>query len=207
MKPFLLMCCLLLFICKNDYSQSLILGVKNTRIAILGYELPCKMGLLLENSMYVEDVKLQYIRAALFYKFNLLRNINGGIFAYYGQRYNNDYYDLGTRFFVDWHWKIFVFSGALQPLYDSEMKYYTCYSATVNGYILSDLALTIGFKNIPEYRNVEKRAAFGLLFDTPVLKVHPQVSFPITNEEQLTRISISFIYYHKFKPKLANDLY
>lgn len=202
MKSFIFMCSLLLLVCKNNYSQSLILGVKNTRIAIAGYELSCKLGLLIENTMYVQDVKSQYIRLALFYKKDLQYKVNAGLFAFYGQRYNHDYYDLGVRLFTDWHWKVFAFSGALQPLYDSEMKYHTCYSVAVNGYVFSDFAVAIEFKNIPEYRNVEKRASFGLLFDTPVLKVKPEVSIPLTNEEQLTRISISLLYNHKFRSKL-----
>lgn len=173
-----------------------ILGMDNTKYAYVGIQPFGNFGLVYENSVFVQDVELQYGRIALFYAFEQFPYIKGSYAFFYGMRYNFDYYDFGAELDVAYyvHSKYLQIKGALQPRYDSDAKGMLGYSISAQTMPLGEVGLFFGYKNLPEYRDVERRVFAGLAFETPRLKVMPEISAPVSSGLATTRVSVSFVY-------------
>lgn len=191
---------LLLFflsICAFAQNTHYFLGVQNSKYAFAGIENPNRFGFSIKNSLFVEDLEYQYVRAAIFYNFQLPFNIGGRYTLYSGIRYNRDFYDFGGNLHLKWNVfdKLLQIESSFLSYYDSDLGRKICYLVGIQTMFLKEIGVFAGFKNIPEYRDSEQRIYGGLVFDVPRILVKPEISIPINNEwETTTRISISFTY-------------
>lgn len=80
------------------------------------------------------------------------------------------------------------------PMYDSGMGYNTCYTVHAACRVIQEAALVLDITNIPEYRMVEHRIVPGILFRAHKLWVRPELSIPLNDNVQFTRVLISFRY-------------
>ena len=172
-----------------------ILGVRSSKYAYVGYE-NNKIGVILENSVFVEDVEKQYARAIAYYHF-LISRLYVSYGLYYGSRYNHDFYDYGailkSSLKITEH--VFRLDGIFMPFYDSDLKLHYGYSASISVFPFTEVGFVGGFRNIPDYRDVERRVFAGIEFDTPHLILRPEISTPLRNDARsVTRFTINFIY-------------
>lgn len=195
MKIFLV---ILLFALSVSFAQgpSYILGMRNSKYAYAGIKPFQSWGLAYENSVFAQDLELQYGRIALFYVFEIPLGISGSYAFFYGMRYNFDYYDFGAELDLKYniHPRYLQIKGTLQPRYDSDAKEMMGYSILIQTILLEEVGLFAGFKNLPEYRDVERRLFAGVAFETAHLKIFPEISMPVATNFATTRASISFLY-------------
>ena len=86
------------------------------------------------------------------------------------------------------------FGAGVMPMYDSGMGYNTCYTVHAACRVIQEAALVLDITNIPEYRMVEHRIVPGILFRAHKLWVRPELSIPLNDNVQFTRVLISFRY-------------
>jgi len=189
---------ILLLLCGMSYAResTYFLGMQNSKYAYVGMRPYENWGLLYKNSIFAQDVELQYGRIAVFYSFFLSNDLSGKCFFFGGMRFNGDYYDVGSELELKYtlHPRYLISRGVLQPRYDSEIGRMLGYSISVQTKPFEEIALFAGFKNLPEYRDVERRVFVGLVFESGHLKVEPEISLPLEMDMERTRVTISFIY-------------
>ena len=178
----------------ND-SFSYLLGMRNDRYAFVGVEYVSRFGLAVENSMYTMGTEKQYIRFAPYYRWNIDDSFEGCYALYYGMRYDQDYFDVGARVDVLWQrYRYLQIGGTWMPFYDSFLKGLMGYQMYVQSFPLKEIGVFAGAKNLPDFRDVERRFIGGLVFESGRLCVRPELSVPMTRETHLTRVSIFFVY-------------
>ena len=189
---------ILLFVLYSQvFALDFFLGMRNDRYGFAGLSFQNKFGVALENSLLIQKSSLQYIRGALFYQFETPYFISGSYTLFSGMRYNQDFYDIGTRLALQFQpFERFRLSGILQPFYDSDFGLNTAYFIAPEVRLLKDISAFVAFKNLPEYRHLERRFSLGLVLGTEHLNVKPEISKPLKKENRnaLTRVSVSFIY-------------
>lgn len=196
MKIRLLLICSLLFI-SSSFASYYMLGMRNSKYAYAAYENTRHWGVALENSIFVEEVELQYARAAAFYTFYLNFGLEGAYTLYYGRRYNGVFYDVGAMLTLNYNivGRLLQIGGTFQPFYDSDLKSRNAYNAWVQAIPLDEVGLFLGIKNQAEYRDLERRAYVGVVFDLPHIVLKPEVSTPLEKGcKSTTRITVNFIY-------------
>jgi hypothetical protein len=110
-------------------------------------------------------------------------------------RYDQDYYDVGARLDVLWQsYRYLQVGGTLMPFYDSSLKGLVGYQAYVQSFLLKEIGVFVGAKNLPDFRNVERRYMAGLEIESGNLIVRPELSFPMNGETHLSRVSLFFVY-------------
>jgi hypothetical protein len=110
-------------------------------------------------------------------------------------RYDQDYYDVGARLDVLWQsYRYLQVGGTLMPFYDSSLKGLVGYQAYVQSFLLKEIGVFVGAKNLPDFRNVERRYMAGLEIESGNLIVRPELSFPMNGGTHLSRVSLFFVY-------------
>lgn len=192
----LLVIFLLLTTCVFAREANYFLGFQNSKYAFVGIETPYRFGIAIKNSVFVEQIEFQYVRAAIFYNFFAPFGLSGQYRLYSGIRYNKDYYDIGG--IVDLQWKLVVnllqVSGSFLSNYDSDLGVKEAYCVELQITPFREIGLFAGMKNLPEYRNTEQRVYGGIVFDVPHMLVKPEISVPTNSELAATRVSVSFVY-------------
>lgn len=194
-------CCVSIWGIYAQIDQSIYLGLENNRYAFLGYQRN-GWSAELKNSIFIRNVNEQYIRATGG-KFVSLGVIGTGrLTAFAGTNYGGRFFDLGIKARIR---KNIVdrldIQAEVMPLYDSELKYNTCYSARADIRIFKEVSLTVDCTNIPEYRLVENRIVPGLIFNVGNLYIKPEISIPLDDNVQFTRVLVSFRYDFMLKSK------
>lgn len=202
-KIFFFVClCFVTILCLHAQAeQSVYLGLENNRYIFLGYQRN-GWSAELKNSVFIRNVDEQYIRATGG-KFVSLGVIGTGqLNAFVGANYGARFFDLGIKAQIR---KNIIdrldFQVGVMPLYDSELKYNTCYSGRVDLRIFKEVSLTVDCTNIPEYRAVENRIVPGLIFNVGNLYVKPEISIPLDDNIQFSRVLVSFRYDFMLKSK------
>jgi len=196
MKIRLVLICCLLFI-SSSFASYYMLGMRNSKYAFAAYENTKHWGVALENSFFVEEVELQYARAAAFYTFYLNLGFKGAYALYYGRRYNGDFYDVGAMLVLKYNIvnRLLQIGAMIQPFYDSDLKSKSAYNAWVQAIPLEEVGLFLGIKNQADYRDLERRAYAGVVFDLPHIVLKPEVSTPLEKGcKSTTRITVNFVY-------------
>lgn len=188
----LLLCCVNL---SANESFSYLMGMRNNRYVFAGVEYAARFGIAVENSVFTQGTEKQYIRVEPFYRWNLGEGLVGNYALYAGMRYDQDYYDVGARLDVLWqHYRYLQVGGSLMPFYDSSLKGLVGYQAYVQSFLLKEIGVFVGAKNLPDFRNVERRYMAGLEIESGNLSVRPEVSVPMNGETHLSRVSLFFVY-------------
>ncbi len=182
-------------------STEFFVGMPNTRNIILGLEFNEKIGVYVKHSILMNDpdmlinLKQQYIRIGSFYQWYGGRYLKGLYWIYGGVKYDQSFWDLGTRAFV----VVGLDQGInlemmLQPFYDSEMGNFLGYLVRMRTPAVKGTSFVLGFKNVPEYRMVERRLSAGFSIAKDDLIVDCEISSPTSWKTQFTRVSVGFIY-------------
>lgn len=191
-------CIVMLFLVVSLYANnsfSFLMGMRNDRYVFVGVEYASRFGLAVENSMFTQGTEKQYIRVSPFYRWNIDDSFEGSYALYYGMRYDRDYFDVGARVDVLWrHYRYLQVGGTLMPFYDSFLKGLVGYQAYAQTFPLKEIGVFAGAKNLPDFRDVERRFMGGLVFESGRLCVRPELSVPMTGETHLTRVSLFFVY-------------
>ena len=188
----LLLCCVNL---SANESFSYLMGMRNNRYVFAGVEYAARFGIAVENSVFTQGTEKQYIRVAPYYRWNLGEGLVGSYALYTGMRYDRDYYDIGARLDVLWQsYRYLQVGGTLMPFYDSSLKGLVGYQAYVQSFLLKEIGVFVGAKNLPDFRNVERRFMGGLVFESGNLIVRPELSFPMNGKTHLSRVSLFFVY-------------
>lgn len=197
MKKFLLL--LFVPIIAFAHESHYIMGVRNSKYAFIGYEYNSCWGFVFENSVFTQDIPYQYMRSALYYKFDAPFNITGSYAIYAGTRYDRGFYDIGGVLNIEWEpvKKHLKFSGFFQPYHDSDLGQKNGYSLNIQTIPLEEIGLIIGLRNVPEFRDTGQRLFGGLIFALPHMTILPEISTPTDCHWETTRFSISFIYRNK----------
>lgn len=180
-------------------SPSYLLGLRNSKYAMVGTEFN-NYGFAVENSLFVQSVKSQYVRAAVFYKFDFPFHFSGYYALFSGMRYNRDFYDVGGVAYLKWKpfGEYLQISGMVQPFYDSDLGRQFGYSLGVQTIPLNEVGVFVDVENLPDYRLVENRIAAGLVFKFQHMTVKPEISVPLDFNLDYARVSVSFVYENLF---------
>lgn len=198
MKKFSL---IILLAISSAFSNQFLLGLRNSNYGYIAFQSERNFGFALENSIFIQKAELQYIRGSVFYTFLFNKRINGFYTWYYGTRYNNDYFDYGSIFSLNFSIikKHLSFEAKIQPYFDSDFGRYIGYATQLHLIPFDEIGVNIGFKNIPEFRINEYRFWGGLTINVQHLLLKPYVSIPLDESQKTsTRFNIDFTYYSSF---------
>ncbi|MCQ2049470.1 MAG: hypothetical protein MJZ22_00440 [Candidatus Saccharibacteria bacterium] len=193
--------CLLIVLTSVSFADSTyyLLGLRNSKHAMVGARYK-NYGVVVENSLYVQSIDLQYIRASVFYRFDLPLNLSGYYALYSGIQYNRNFFDVGAVANLKWNplGKYLQMSATIMPFYDSDLDRQFGYSFGIQTIPLSEIGLFVNLKNIPDYRVLENRLAAGLVFVFEHMTVKPEISVPLDFNLDYARVSVSFVYENLF---------
>lgn len=170
------------------------IGLRDSKYAFVGYEWNSGWNIKLDQSIFDEGFKNQYIRCTGKYQGHI-RHFDFTMSSFAGTTYNDSFYDLGASIKGTYHPLKWLGIGAeINPRYDSGYKYETCYMLGTDFYINDEIALLAQYNTIPEYRISEKRAKVGLRFTVNNLTVSPMLSLPIEGNAKALRVLVGFQY-------------
>lgn len=149
-----------------------------------------------EHSVYSYDAKYQYWRLYTGSRTTIpYAEFSGRIF--YGRTWCGNYWNAGAlltaRALPPGPVSVFA---TLNPLYDSGLKYHTCFAAGAAVRIFKPVSLRASYTTIPEFRESEKRVRAGVEVKVGGLSVVPELSIPTnpTNRSRRLRLLMSFSY-------------
>ena len=169
-------------------------GMRNQRFLYVGAQ-HGSYGVAYEQSMFNQDPEQQYGRIGLFAEYSLPLSVTLWYILYGGMRYDLDYYDYGGEIFLLWTPRAyFQIRGQYRPFYDSDLGVRHGFLVLLQSFPFEDVGFYVGFKNMPDYRNVERRFFGGVLFDVGRLLVYPEISTPVRGSFEWTRVNLNFVY-------------
>lgn len=178
MKKKILVAVCLMMVSLSGLSQ-ISVGLRDNRYVNVAYKLKNHWNLKLEHSIFSEKFSYQYIRLYAGYEKRIKKlNFEGNVYG--GTIYCGDFFNIGAR--VDATYsphKRFKVTAGINPHYDSDYGYSTCYNGGVWFNAYKAFSIVASVSNIPEYRKSENRAYFGFSFDVGKLWVSPRLSIPI----------------------------
>ncbi len=175
-------------------NKSIYVGLRNNKYVQIGYQ-DKHWSVGLENTLFIRNLQEQYIRVmgGVCYNTGFWDvDIIGDAFA--GINYAGSYYDLGIKMQLQKNLGRVNIKAGVMPLYDSQMGYHTCYTVNAACRIIQEASIVLDITNIPEYRMVEHRIVPGFLFQYRKLWVCPELSIPLNDNIQFTRVLLSFRY-------------
>ena len=178
-------------------SAQIHIGLRDNRYARIGYTLKDSYLFTLEHSIYSEKFGFQKARLYVGYKHNW-KNLGIQANLYASTLWNGNYQDCGVL--ATAHYRIFnpwIVYATLNPHYDSEYDYMTCFTVATDVEVIKGLALTAQYTTIPEYRLSEKRVRAGLHLSYGNLSVTPLLSIPTDGNTKSIRVLCSFSFSFK----------
>ena len=172
---------------QNDslQSKSIFVGVRNNKYASIGFQAK-NWSVGLENTIFIRHLNEQYIRANGAFRYSTgVWGVKFSAEAFFGTNYAGRFYDSGLKIGLDKKIGRVEFGAGVMPMYDSGMGYNTCYTVHAACRVIQEAALVLDITNIPEYRMVEHRIVPG---------IRPELSIPLNDNVQFTRVLISFRY-------------
>lgn len=134
----------------------------------------------LEHSLYTEKMGWQRITAGASYGTHFLTpglRWEAGVQG--GTTWNRNYQVVWGYGKLAYDHSIWGIEATVQPHYDSELHYKTCWQAGGHISINRSIAVVACYTTIPEYRMSEKRVRGGFEFKTGKLSVRPELSFSV----------------------------
>lgn len=175
-------------------AKSVFVGLRNNKYVFAGYQ-SGKWSVRLENTLWIRNPKEQYIRAVGGYRLDTgLWGMRFSADAFAGANYAGRYYDGSVKVGLDKVLGRFSCGAGVMALYDTDLGYNTCYTVHAACRIIQEVSLVVDLTNIPEYRMPEHRIVPGLLFRARKLWVRPELSIPLNDNIQFTRVLLSFRY-------------
>ena len=172
------------------------IGMRNSYYGFVGIRLDDKWGATVEQSLYPQGPEKQHIRGWIFSKYSPAKLIDIRYAAFIGTAYNESFFDAGVRAdlianILEKHLQLL---GTFQPFYDSFWEKQLGYRCAIQSMFTNELGAFFSFKNLADYRNLEKRYSAGMLFQVKNLYVRPEYSIPLNRDHRAGRTTIFFEY-------------
>ena len=175
-------------------TRSIYVGLRNNKYVFAGYQ-GGSWSVGLENTLWTRNPNEQYLRLNGRYSLNTkLWDIQLSAHAFAGANYAGRYYYGRLQVGLDKAVGRFSFGAGIMPFYESSFGYNTCYTVHAACRVIQEASIVVNLTNIPEYRMVEHRIVPGVLFKARKLWVRPELSIPLNNNIQFTRVLVSFRY-------------
>lgn len=173
------------------------IGMRNSYFGFVGMDIDNKWGLAIEHSIYPQGPEKQYIRGWVFANYAIWDKITIRYVTFAGQTYNDTYYDFGlqARANIQLITNYLQLLGVFQPYYDSFWKQQNGYLCSIQSMFTKEAGMFLSFKNLADYRDLERRYSAGLLFQVINLFVSPEYSIPLKKDFRAGRMTIFFKYY------------
>lgn len=152
------------------------MGMRDNTYGYVGGLINKKFDIILEHSLYSEEIAYQKVRLYVGYKHNT-NNYDFAALTYLSSLWNGVYNDFGG--IINCTYRVNgILSGeaSLNPHYDSGNESGFYYSIGASCKIFRHIRLKSSYTTIPEYRVSEKRIRAGLSFDVGQLRVEPCLS-------------------------------
>lgn len=178
-------------------------GVRDNRHIFCEYLLKNNYLFKLEESVYAESFGFQTLRADVAYT-STVSNLqySGGL--YFGSAYNGSYFITGANINLRLTlFKRLLLMGGLNPHYDSQVKYKTCYAAGAGVRITKNIDFSVAYTTIPEYRMSENRVKGGFRFSVSKLEVEPQLSISVKGNDRFKTLRALMSFKYTFGKKKA----
>ena len=174
------------------------MGMRNQRFLFAGVQ-HGSYGVAYEQSLFNQDPEQQHGCLGLFAEYSLPLSMKLWYVLYGGMQYDMDYYDYGGELSLLWapH-AYFQIKARYRPFYDSDLGTHYGYLVQLQSAPFEDVGFYVGFKNMPDYRNVERRFFGGMLFEVGRLGVYPEISTPVHGSFEWARVQLNFIYRYDF---------
>lgn len=171
-------------------------GMRDNRYVYADYTFCRHFNVKVEQSVYAEKIGFQYLRAYAGYR-NSVAGIDYGVQGYFGAAYNGSYHSGGAM--AKARYKVLeriIIDASLNPHYDSEYGYNTCYSIGAGVVITKNIDIVGEYSTIPQYRMPEKRLNGGFDFHVRSLSVMPRLSIDVagTSRFKTLRALMGFRY-------------
>ncbi len=165
-------------------------GVRDSYYVNAGASVAEHAFLRAEHSVYSYEARYQYWRL---YAGGMARvpyaSFEGSVF--YGRTWCGSYWSAGSlltaRVLPPGPVSV---SATLNPLYDSGLKYHTCFAAGVAVRVCEPVSLVAAYTTIPEFRESEKRVRAGVEVAVGGLRVRPELSIPACGEHGSRRVRL-----------------
>lgn len=168
------------------------LGIRDNKFVGVSYAYNKVWSIKLEESIFSEDFKYQYVRGYLNFE-HRRENVGIKLSPYYGIQWNGNFQDYGILCNAEYVYShTFIIHGILNPHKDTSFGYTTCYE--IGGILnaTSNIGFCLCYRNIPEYRVTSKRIRAGMIFSEGRLMVAPLLSIPTDETIKNTRLLINF---------------
>lgn len=181
MKQTILALLAVLFAATGAYCQ-IDAGIRDSRYVYGSYTFK-GFTAALEHSLYSEKMGFQRIGIYAGYE-GYRRELHYSAYATATTTWNGNYQTAGLLATAYYNIGSVSVGGTINPLYDSGLKYKTCFRVGAAVRICSPISVLAYYTTIPDYRMSEKRIAGGFDFHSDNLSVRPQLSLSV---EQPTR--------------------
>lgn len=195
-----LVCALFAVTCAGESGGggTLLLGVRNSRYVMAGYELPAgHCGLELEHGLQAVNIKRQQVRASLFWHDAWLGGrMAARASAFCSTTWSGTYSMTGVHLSAAYSplWRVTA-ELSVNPYYDTEYRWITAWSAGLRGALTRQAALFCTYTTVPDYRLSERRIHAGAAITVGNLSAEAAVSVPLSHTPaQSLRLLCSFRY-------------
>jgi len=174
------------------------IGLHNTRYVQVGYLFESGLDVTLEHSLYSEHMSYQRGRvyAGYGYDWDDIASVSGKVYA--STVWNRKYQDAGALVKGEVKlMKCWSVDATLNPHYDTDLHYMTCYAVGTSVKVMPDMAVTAHYSTLPEFRESEKRLNVGILCKVANLQVMPEISIPANSQQKTIRVLCSMRYCFK----------
>ena len=179
-------------------NSQLFMGMRNQRFLFSGIQYRA-YGVAYEQSLFNQDPDQQHGSLGLFAEYTLPLSVTLWYAVYGGMQYDADYYDYGGEVGMVWDaFDYFGLKARYRPFYDSDLGTHYGYLVQLQTFPFKEVGFYAGLKNMPDYRDVERRVFGGMLFDVGRLEVYPEISTPVHGSFEWTRVQLNFIYHCDF---------
>lgn len=180
----------------SNGKKEIVVGLKNNQYGTAGYYFGDWM-LGIEQSIFSENIKHQYIRFNLGYEKQLIECLSFSSQLYSGTEYAGGFYNLGGNLTGKLQMNKIALSAGIHPYYDSALDYFTCFKFEGGYRLTKEIVLHAGYANDPEFRLPEKQFNIGLIFNSSNLFVKPEILIPTEGASKSIRVRCSFTYSFK----------
>lgn len=179
-------------------NSSFFTGMRNQRFMFVGVQ-HGSYGAAYEQSVFNQDPEQQHGKIGLFAEYSLPLSMTLWYILYGGMQYDLDYYDYGGEVSMLWTFRTCAqIRVRYRPFYDSDLGVHQGYLLQLQLSPFEDVGFYVGLKNMPDYRDVERRFFGGVMFDVGRLGVYPEVSTPVHGSFEWTRVNLNFVYRYNF---------
>lgn len=157
-------------------------GLRNSRYLYGSFTLKKHYSFGLEHSISADRIGFQQIGVSFGYD-NQWKDLEYGASVKGATSWNGDYQIAGLNVHAAYSFlnRLQVF-GQLNPLYDTDYDYKTCFAAGAACKIVNGISVFASYTTIPDYRKSEKRVHAGFMLKSGHLYAEPALSIPVGDD-------------------------